>query len=72
MGWPSATAPPRTFTFCGSRPHSVLQTIATTANPYACWDFWGYDSAAFDTKAAPQMAMTRAMIGAIAAASGED
>ena len=32
MGWPSATAPPRTLTFCGSRPHSVLQTIVTTAN----------------------------------------
>jgi Esterase PHB depolymerase len=48
------------------------QTIATTANPYACWDFWGYDSAQFDTQAAPQMAMTRAMIAKLASASDED
>jgi poly(3-hydroxybutyrate) depolymerase len=42
------------------------QLIATTANPYSCWDFWGYDSAAFDTKTAPQMAMVRAMIDSLA------
>ena len=35
-------------------------------NPYGCWDFWGYDSAAYDTKGAPQMAVTRAMIGSLA------
>jgi len=35
-------------------------------NPYGCWDFWGYDSPAYDTKGAPQMAVTRAMIGSLA------
>jgi poly(3-hydroxybutyrate) depolymerase len=48
------------------------QAIASTDNPYACWDFWGYDSAAYDTKSAPQMAMTRAMIGNLAGASGDE
>jgi poly(3-hydroxybutyrate) depolymerase len=46
------------------------QTIASAANPYACWDWWGYDSAQFDTKSAPQMAMTRAMIAQLAGAGG--
>src|SRR5512133_577175 len=32
MGWPSATAPPRTFTPFGSSPSSRLFAIATTAN----------------------------------------
>ena len=32
IGWPSATAPPRTLTFAGSSPHSLLHTIVTTAN----------------------------------------
>ncbi len=42
------------------------QTIASPQNPYACWDWWGYDSAAFDTQSAPQMAMARALVGAVA------
>jgi poly(3-hydroxybutyrate) depolymerase len=44
------------------------QAIASNSegNPYACWDFWGYDSPAYDTKSAPQMAVTRAMIGSLA------
>ena len=47
------------------------QLITSAANPYACWDFWGYDSAQYDTKSAPQMAMTRAMIDSLAGASGD-
>jgi poly(3-hydroxybutyrate) depolymerase len=43
------------------------QTIASpSTNPNACWDFWGYDSADYAKKSAPQMAMVRAMIDAIA------
>jgi poly(3-hydroxybutyrate) depolymerase len=48
------------------------QLIATTANPYACWDFWGYDGASFDTKTAAQMAATRAMVGFLAGSAGDD
>jgi poly(3-hydroxybutyrate) depolymerase len=48
------------------------QLITTSANPYACWDFWGYDSAQFDTKSAPQMAVTRAMVGFLAGAAGDE
>jgi hypothetical protein len=47
------------------------QTIATAGNPLACWDWWGYDSAQFDTKSAPQMAMTRAMLARLAGAGGD-
>ncbi len=43
------------------------QTIASSANPEACWDWWGYDSSGYDTQAAPQMAMVRAMIASLAA-----
>jgi poly(3-hydroxybutyrate) depolymerase len=47
------------------------QTIASAANPYACWDWWGYDSAQFETKSAPQMAMTRAMLAELAGAGAD-
>jgi poly(3-hydroxybutyrate) depolymerase len=49
------------------------QAIASNSegNPYGCWDFWGYDSPAYDTKSAPQMAVTRAMIGSLAGAPGD-
>ena len=47
------------------------QTIATAGNPLACWDWWGYDSAQFDAKTAPQMAMTRAMLAKLAGAAGD-
>jgi hypothetical protein len=47
------------------------QLITTSANPYACWDFWGYDSPGYDTKTAPQMAATRAMIGFLAGAAAD-
>jgi len=43
------------------------QTTTSTANPEACWDWWGYDSADYDTQSGTQMAMVRAMIGALAA-----
>src|SRR5438094_513836 len=32
MAWPSATAPPLTFTFCGSMPSSLSTATACTAN----------------------------------------
>jgi poly(3-hydroxybutyrate) depolymerase len=47
------------------------QLIAITANPYACWDFWGYDGSDFDTKSAPQMAATRAMVEFLAGSAGD-
>ena len=44
------------------------QTIPTVGtNPNSCWDFWGYDSADYAKKTAPQMTMVRAMIDGIAA-----
>ena len=47
----------------------VLYPQATTssADPNACWDWWGYDSADYDTQSAPQMAMVRKMISYLAA-----
>jgi poly(3-hydroxybutyrate) depolymerase len=42
------------------------QTTTSAANSDACWDWWGYDSADYDTQAAPQMAMVRAMITSLA------
>jgi poly(3-hydroxybutyrate) depolymerase len=48
------------------------QLITTSANPYACWDFWGYDSAEYDTTSAPQMAAVRAMVGFLAGAGGDE
>lgn len=49
------------------------QAIASSseANPYGCWDFWGYDSPAYDTKSAPQMAVTRAMVNSLAGVPGD-
>jgi poly(3-hydroxybutyrate) depolymerase len=38
------------------------QTVSSPSNAEACWDFWGYDSRAFDQKTGPQMAMVRALI----------
>lgn len=42
------------------------QTIASSQNPEACWDFWGYESPDFAKKTGPQLAMVRAMIDALA------
>jgi hypothetical protein len=38
------------------------QTTTGGANFEGCWDWYGYDSAAYATKTGPQMAMVRAMI----------
>ncbi|HTQ45136.1 MAG TPA: PHB depolymerase family esterase, partial [Polyangiaceae bacterium] len=38
------------------------QTITSSGNPNACWDWWGYDSSTYATQGGPQMAMVRAMI----------
>jgi poly(3-hydroxybutyrate) depolymerase len=35
---------------------------ATTANPNACWDWWGYDSANYAQRSGPQMAAVKAMV----------
>ncbi|WP_394844235.1 hypothetical protein LZC95_45180 [Pendulispora brunnea] len=46
------------------------QTIPTSGtNPNGCWDWWGYDSPNYATRAAPQMAMVRRMIDALAGAA---
>lgn len=42
------------------------QAKKSGTNPEGCWDFWGYDSPSFATRSAPQMAMVRAMIDALA------
>jgi len=45
-----------------SRARVRRQTVTSSGNPNACWDWWGYDSASYATQAGPQMAMVRAMI----------
>jgi len=35
-------------------------------NPLACWDWWGYDSAEYDTQAGPQIKAVRAMLERLA------
>ena len=35
-------------------------------NPNGCWDWWGYTGVAYPTKAGPQMAAVRAMLGRLA------
>ena len=39
---------------------------ATSANPNACWDWWGYDSANYAKKSGPQMAAVKAMVDRLA------
>ena len=39
---------------------------ATSANPNACWDWWGYDSANYARKSGPQMAAVKAMVDRLA------
>jgi poly(3-hydroxybutyrate) depolymerase len=38
------------------------QTVATSGNPLACWDWWGYSAAGYALKSAPQMRAIIAMI----------
>ena len=35
-------------------------------NPNGCWDWWGYTGVAYPTKAGPQIAAVRAMLGRLA------
>ncbi len=44
----------------------TIASLSSPTNPDGCWDFWGYDSTAFDEKSAPQMAMVRAMLAWLA------
>lgn len=38
------------------------QAAATTANPYGCWDWWGYDDVNFPAKSGGQMVAVKTMI----------
>ena len=42
------------------------QAVASLANPRGCWDWWGYDSAAYPVRAGPQMAAVKRMLDRIA------
>jgi len=42
------------------------QTSATSANPNACWDWWGYDDPAYARQSGRQMAAVRAMLERLA------
>jgi poly(3-hydroxybutyrate) depolymerase len=42
------------------------QTSATSANPNACWDWWGHDDPAYATQDGRQMAAIRAMLERLA------
>jgi poly(3-hydroxybutyrate) depolymerase len=42
------------------------QLVATPRNPDGCWDWWGYDTAYYYTKKAPQMAAVMAMVRRLA------
>lgn len=35
-------------------------------NPFACWDWWGYDSPEYDTQAGPQLKAVRGMLDRLA------
>lgn len=44
------------------------QTVATAGkNPNGCWDWWGYDSPDYASRAAPQMRAIMSMVEALAA-----
>ncbi|KAB2343084.1 extracellular catalytic domain type 2 short-chain-length polyhydroxyalkanoate depolymerase [Actinomadura rudentiformis] len=51
----------------------VLYPQATTmiGNPRGCWDWWGYQSAAYPLKSGPQMASIIAMVKALGGVEGE-
>jgi len=42
------------------------QTIRSTVNPKACWDWWGYTGLEFRERSAPQITAVRAMLGRLA------
>ena len=42
------------------------QTIASGANPNACWDWWGYDGPDYANRRGAQLGMVRAMLAYLA------
>jgi len=42
------------------------QTVRSTVNPKACWDWWGYTGLDFRERSAPQIAAIRAMLDRLA------
>ena len=42
------------------------QVVSGPGNPNACWDWWGYDSDDYHTRAGTQMAAVRAMVARLA------
>jgi len=48
------------------------QASTSSGNDYACWDFWGYDGASYDTQKGTQLTAVRAMLGWLAAGGATD
>ena len=48
----------------------VLYPQTSTAATNSCWDWWGYDNAAYSRKAGPQMAAVKAMVDRVASGGG--
>jgi hypothetical protein len=44
------------------------QAEASTANPYGCWDWWGYTGSEYLTRKGPQIAAVRRMLDRLASA----
>jgi poly(3-hydroxybutyrate) depolymerase len=44
------------------------QTQSSTANPYGCWDWWGYSGSEYLTRKGPQIVAVRRMLDRLAAA----
>lgn len=44
------------------------QTQSSTANPYGCWDWWGYTGSDYLTRKGPQIVAVRRMLDRLAAA----
>jgi poly(3-hydroxybutyrate) depolymerase len=44
------------------------QAEASTANPYGCWDWWGYTGSEYLTRKGPQIVAVRRMLDRLAAA----
>ena len=48
----------------------VLYPQTSTAATNSCWDWWGYDNAAYSKKSGPQMAAIKAMVDKLGSGSG--
>jgi hypothetical protein len=48
----------------------VLYPQTSTQATNSCWDWWGYDNAAYARKASPQMAAVKAMVDRVASGGG--